>query len=90
MARALKDGFGAKELAEARESLLSFRRLSRAQDNNLAGTLASNLYLNRNFLLAQKVDAQIASVTVEQVNAALRKYLNPAKFVYAFGGDFKD
>ncbi len=90
VARALKDGFGAKELAEARESLLSFRRLSRAQDNNLAGTLASNLYLNRNFLLAQKVDAQIASVTVEQVNAALRKYLNPAKFVYAFGGDFKD
>jgi zinc protease len=90
VARALKDGFGAKELAEAKESLLNFRRLSRAQDNNLAGTLASNLYLKRNFLLAQKVDEQIAAVTPEQVNAALRQYLKPAQFVYAFGGDFKD
>jgi zinc protease len=88
--RALKDGFGAKELAEARESLLSFRRLARAQDNNLAGTLASNLYLNRTLALAQKVDAQIAAVTVEQVNTALRQHLKPAQFVYAFGGDFKD
>jgi zinc protease len=90
VARALKEGFGAKELAEAKESLLSFRRLARAQDANLAGTLATNLYLNRSFALAQKVDAQIAAVTVEQVNTALRLYLKPDQFVYGFGGDFKD
>ncbi len=90
VARALKDGFDAKELAEAKQSLLNFRRLSRAQDNVLAGTLAQNLYLNRTFELAQKVDDQIAALTVEQVNAALRKHIKPEQFVYGFGGDFKE
>lgn len=90
VARALKDGFDLKELNEAKQSLLNFRRLSRAQDQNLASTLASNLYLNRTFALAQKVDDQIAGVTPEQVNAALRKHLKPEQFVYGFAGDFKN
>jgi zinc protease len=90
VARALKDGFEAKELNEAKQSLLNFRRLSRAQDPNLAGALASNLYLNRTFAISQKVDDQIAALTLEQVNAALRKHLKPETFVYGFGGDFKD
>ncbi len=90
VARALKDGFDAKELSEAKQSLLNFRRLSRAQDPNLAGALASNLYLNRTFAITQKVDEQIAALTLEQVNAALRKHLKPEQFVYGFGGDFKD
>jgi zinc protease len=90
VARALKDGFDAKELNEAKQSLLNFRRLSRAQDHNLAGALASNLYLNRTFAVSQKVDDQIAALTLEQVNAALRKHLKPESFVYGFGGDFKD
>ncbi len=90
VARALKDGFDAKELSEAKQSLLSLRRLSRAQDANLAGALATNLYLNRTFAISQKVDEQIAALTLEQVNAALRKHLKPESFVYGFGGDFKD
>ena len=90
VARALKDGFDAKELAEAKQGLLNFRRLARAQDGNLAGELASNLYLNRSFALTQKIDEQITAVSLEQVNAALRKYLQPERFVYGFGGDFKD
>ena len=90
VARALKDGFDAKELSEAKQSLLNFRRLSRAQDANLASALASNLYLNRTFAISQKVDEQIAALTLEQVNAALRKHLKPENFVYGFGGDFKD
>ena len=40
IARALKDGFSAQELDEGRSGLLSFRRLSRAQDDVLASQLA--------------------------------------------------
>lgn len=90
ISRALKDGFTEKELADAKQSLLGFRRLSRAQDANLAGGMASNLKLNRTFAVAQKVDDAIAAATLEQVNAALRKHLQPAAFVFGFGGDFKD
>ena len=88
--RVLKDGFDEKELADARQSLLGFRRLSRAQDANLAGGIATNLRLARSFAISQKVDDQIAASSLEQVNAALRKHLTPASFVFGFGGDFKE
>jgi zinc protease len=90
VARMLKDGFDDKELQDAKQSLLNFRRLSRAQDANLSGALASNLKLGRSFAVSQKVDDQIAAATLDQVNAAIRKHLQPAAFVYGFGGDFKD
>jgi zinc protease len=90
LARMLKDGFTEKELSDAKQSLLNFRRLSRAQDANLAGTLASNLKLNRTFAIAQKIDDAIAAATLLQVNAAARRHLQPASFVFGFGGDFKD
>lgn len=90
VARMLKDGFDEKELNDAKQSQLNFRRLSRAQDGNLAGGIAGNLKLGRSFAISQKVDEQIASATLEQVNAAIRKHLKPGSFVFGFGGDFKD
>jgi len=90
VARLLKDGFDEKELADAKQSQLNFRRLSRAQDGNLAGGIAGNLKLGRSFAVSQKVDEQIAAATLEQVNAAIRKHLQPESFVFGLGGDFKD
>ena len=89
VARALKDGFEAKELDEGRGGLLNFRRLSRAQDDVLASALASNLYLERTFEVSARVDAALAALTLEQVNAALRKYLKPEAIDLVFAGDFK-
>ncbi len=90
IAKALKTGFTAQELAQGRAGLLNYRRLARAQDDSLANSLASNLRLQRTLAVSQKVDEQIATLTLEQVNAALRKYLQPDQFVYGFAGDFKD
>ncbi len=89
LARALKDGFTDKELAEGKSSLLNFRQLARAQDAGVAYALANNLYLDRTFALAAKVDAAIGDLKLDQVNAALRKYVTPDKFISAFAGDFK-
>ncbi|WP_428419108.1 M16 family metallopeptidase [Methylibium sp.] len=88
--RALKDGFTATELQEAQRGLISSRRLSRAQDARLAAGLANNLRLDRTFAISQQVDDAIAAATLDQVNAALRKYIQPEAFVYGFGGDFKE
>jgi len=90
VARALQDGFTATELQEAQRGLISARRLSRAQDARLAAGLASNLRLDRTFAISQQVDDAIAAASLEQVNAALRKYIRPEAFVYGFGGDFKE
>ena len=45
-------------------------------------------YLNRRFDFAGTIDAAIAALTTADVNAALRKYVDPAGFAYAYGGDF--
>lgn len=89
LARVLKDGFTAAELAEGQRGLLSFRRLGRAQDATLASALASNLVLGRSFEVSARVDAALAALTLDQVNAALRTYLKPERFVSGFAGDFK-
>ena len=88
LARALKDGFGATELAEGKRGLLSFRRLSRAQDGRVASALAGNLHLGRTFAVSARVDAALDKLGLAEVNAALRKYVRPDDFVAAFAGDF--
>jgi len=89
VARVLKEGFTAEEVASAKNALLNFRRLGRAQDAQLSSALASNLYLDRTFAISQKVDEALAAMTAEQVNAVMRKYLKPESFVSGMAGDFK-
>jgi zinc protease len=89
LAKALKDGFTTQELAEGKNGLLSFRRLSRAQDGVLASSLASNLHLGRTFEVSQKVDDALSKLTLQQVNDALRRYVKPEDLVKVFAGDFK-
>ena len=89
IARALKDGFTQEEFERFRGGLLQERRLNRAQDAALAGSLARNLQLQRTFAVSQQVDDALARLTVAEVNAAMRKYIDPAKWATAWAGDFK-
>ncbi len=89
LARSLKDGFTQTELDEARGALLNLRRLGRAQDAAVAGQALNNLRLQRRFVLSQTVDDQLAASTLDQVNAAWRKYITPERVATAWGGDFK-
>ncbi|HEX6363412.1 MAG TPA: pitrilysin family protein, partial [Albitalea sp.] len=88
--RALRGGFTPQELAEGQRGLLSGRRLSRAQDGTVAALMAQNLYLGRTFRKSAEVDAALEKLTLEQVNAALRKYLKPEQWVSAFAGEFNN
>ena len=89
LARALKDGFTQKEVDEAKTSLLKSRQLNRAQDGVLSAVLANNLERQRTFASSQKVDEALAALTLEQVNAAWRRYIDPSRLVTVWGGDFK-
>jgi zinc protease len=82
-------GFTQAELDENRIGLLGQRRLQRAQDAAVAAQLAQNLHLKRTFALSQRVDAAIERLTLADVNAAYRKYIDPARWSIAWGGDFK-
>ena len=86
--RVVKDGFTADELKDAKAGLLAQRRLARAQDAGLANTMAFYLELNRTMAYQAKVDRDIEAVTLEQANAAFRKYVDPSKLSTIYAGDF--
>lgn len=87
---ALAQGFSAQELSAGKRSLLSFRQLARAQDSRLAAGWAQNLYLSRNYTESARIDAAIEKLTLEQVNAALRRYIRPDRFVWVVAGDIAE
>ena len=87
--RSVQEGFTAAELQSARQGLLNFRRLGRAQDAGVVAQLAGNLHLGRSFAVSQAVDDTIASLTLEQVNAAWRAHITPERLAVAWAGDFK-
>ncbi len=87
-ARALKDGFTADEVADAKRALLQARRIARAQDSALAGGLVQQAHLGRTWEFAGKIDQGIEAVTVERANAVLRKYVDAAGFAWSYAGDF--
>ena len=89
LARSLKDGFTQQEVDEARSSLLKSRQLNRAQDSILSAQLANNLERQRTFASSQRVDDALAALTLAQVNAAWLRYIDPARLVMVWGGDFK-
>ena len=89
LARSVAEGFTQAELEQARAGLLRRRALARAQDGVLVDRLAGNLYNERRFAREQQVDEALGRVTLAQLNAAWRRHIDPAKLVFAWGGDFR-
>lgn len=83
-----KEGFTAEELNAARSGYLQSRQVTRAQDPSLAGTLNNYLYLNRTMAWDADFEKKIAALTPEQVNAAMKKHIDPAKLTIIQAGDF--
>ncbi|HKU47300.1 MAG TPA: insulinase family protein, partial [Burkholderiales bacterium] len=87
--RAVREGFSAAELENAKGSILQARRLARAQDRALADRLGNYLFLKRTFAWDIDLEAKIAALTAAQVNAALRRHIDPAKLSVVVAGDLK-
>jgi zinc protease len=86
--KAVKEGFTAAEVAEARKGLLENRKIDRAQDAGLSRTLASELFSNRTMAWEAALDKKISELTTEQVNTAVRKWIDPSKISIVKAGDF--
>jgi zinc protease len=88
LARALSDGFAAKEIADAKSGWLQQREIARAQDATLARTLANNLYLDRTLAWSAAIDEKVRALTGEQILTAMRRRLDPARMSVVVAGDF--
>ncbi len=86
--RAAREGFTAEELEAAKAGWLTARKVARSGDGDLAGTLSYYLYLGRDFFWDAKREAAIGALTPEQVNAAVKKYLDFSKMIAVKAGDF--
>jgi zinc protease len=89
LARALKDGFTADEVEKAKKMWLDAQATSRAEEGAIGGILMSRERWGRTMQWDAKLEAQIAALTPDQVNAAFRRHLDPAKISVVKGGDFK-
>jgi zinc protease len=88
LARLVQDGVTEQELSDAKKSLQEDRKISRAQDASLAAGLASQLNTGRTMVFTEQTDAAIDKTSLAEVNAALRKYIDPAKFLHVYAGDY--
>ena len=88
LARAVKEGFTEKEIQDGINALLNLRKLSLAQDPNLATTWTAYLDRARTFAWAADINGKIAALTPAQVHDAVRKYLKPDQFSSVAAGDF--
>ena len=89
LSRALREGFGAAEVEAGKKAILEARRLDRSRDRSLVSRLGLYAYVGRTFAWDIDLEQKIAKLTPQQVTAALRKYIDPAKLSLVVAGDFK-
>jgi zinc protease len=54
----------------------------------VAGLLARNLFMDRTMAFSAAIDARLQALTVDEVNAAIRKHLKPGALTVIVAGDF--
>ncbi len=84
----LKDGITAEELDVAKKGIVQSRMVNRATDRSLVGKLNSYQGINRTMKWDTEFEAAIMKLSVEDVNKALKKYIDLSKMSMFKAGDF--
>ncbi|AQG78712.1 M16 family metallopeptidase [Spirosoma montaniterrae] len=86
----VNEGVSDAELKAAKSAVLQNRQVSRSQDNTLARKWSQYLTkADRSFAFDADFDKKVEALTPEQVNAALKKYIDYNKLVIVKAGDFE-
>ena len=86
--RFVRDGITAAELADAKDGMLTQMANARASDGTVASILRNNLYLGRTMQWTADHEAAIRALTLEQVNAAIKRHIRPDTLSVFVAGDF--
>ncbi len=87
--KAIKGGFTADELSKAKKSWIEQNKTSLGSNDNLAGILQFYMLTDRELDEYTKFQDKIDALTLDAVNAALRKHFDQSKLVLIYGGDFE-
>jgi zinc protease len=85
----VRDGFNAAELAAAKKALRDERIGARSSDSGLLNLISAREQYGRTLAWDDELDAKLQALTLDQVNAAFRRHINPAQVSIVKGGDFK-
>jgi zinc protease len=86
--RAVKDGFDDKEISDAKAGWLQSRQLQRAQDGQLVGLLAVNLFVGRTLDWDATLERRVTDLKATEILAAMRRHISLEKLTRVKAGDF--
>jgi zinc protease len=86
--KAVTEGFTVEEVEAAKSGWLQSRTVGRAQDASIAGTLNNYLFTGRTMAWDAELEKKVQALTVEEINAAMKKYLSYEKLNIVKAGDF--
>lgn len=89
LARAVKEGFTAEELAGAKSGLLQQRVQDRTSDATLASGWTGYLYRGQTYAWSAEFERKLRAVTLAELNAAFRKAINPAMLSVVMAADLE-
>lgn len=87
--RMLRDGFGAEEVRLAKQGYRQEQVLARSEDGALAAGWVYNLDLGRTYEFRRRFDAAVEALTPDQLDAVVRKALDPSRLSVVIAGDAK-
>ena len=88
LGKVLKEGFTAEEIRAAKNGWLQEAQLSRAEDGELVAHLGMHLDTGRTRAHRAGLERSVLGLTNEQIVAALKKHLVPARLSTVQAGDF--
>lgn len=88
--KAIQAGFTQDELNKSISSMLEQNKASLGSNENLAGIIRSFLQNDRDLNQYDEFTNKIKALSLDAVNAALRKYFDKSKLVTVYGGDFEN
>jgi zinc protease len=89
LAQTLAGGFTAAEVAAGKQAWRDARRVGRSQDQQLVRLIATREEYGRTLDWDTQMDAKVEALTVDQINAAFKRHVDPAAISIVKAGDFK-
>ncbi len=86
--KAVANGFTAEELKSNVVSWLTSRKTSLGSDNALIQLINGSLFYGYSLDEYTTLENQVKALSVNDVNAVIKKYINPANLVFIYAGDF--
>jgi zinc protease len=89
LAKMLKEGVTAEEVASAKKAFLEQLKTGRGSDAAIAGMLGNGLFVGRTMDYYIDLEKKIAALTPEAVSETFRKRIDPSRLFIVQAGDFK-